>query len=91
MLLVKVFCDTSEIQTRNRRLRRALLYSVELRCQIKEAIIKNHSKPKIEFIKIEVSPDISSLKIRMEISTGKTIFTEDTPIYTDNEFRSNRL
>ena len=64
----EVFCDPSEIQTRNRRLRRALLYSVELRGQIKKRqlseVIQNH-------IEIEVTPNISSLKFRMEISTGK--------------------
>lgn len=41
MMFSEVFCDPSEIQTRNRRLRRALLYSVELRGQIKEAIIRS--------------------------------------------------
>ena len=45
---VRFFCDLSEIQTRNRRLRRALLYSVELRGQIKEVIIRSFSEPIIE-------------------------------------------
>ena len=48
MMFSEVFCDPSEIQTRNRRLRRALLYSVELRGQIKEVIIRSRN-PKSDF------------------------------------------
>lgn len=70
----EVFCDPSEIQTRNRRLRRALLYSVELRGQIKEAIIRSERNIQNQNWIIEVSPDISSLKFRTEISTGNLAY-----------------
>lgn len=87
MMFSEVFCDPSEIQTRNRRLRRALLYSVELRGQIKEAIIRSHSEPKLK--NRSISRCILSKSFEWKFQPVNPS-TEDTPIPICG-FRSNRL